>query len=173
MAIASPRAPVHDCADAMTAPSSKASQLRACIDRATPAFLLEAHNAVAAKIVENAKFDAIWASGLTLSSVLGKRDANEASWSEIAGAASSINDVVDIPVLVDGDSGYGNFNSVRQFVRRTRLIGMAGVVLEDKQFPKLNSLLETRDTLLPAKHFCGLIRAAKDSQADGSFSVIA
>jgi phosphoenolpyruvate phosphomutase len=138
-----------------------------------PSFLLEAHNAISARIVQKAKFDAVWASGLTLSSTLGRRDANEATWTELADVASSINDAIDIPVLLDGDNGHGSFNSVRQLVKRTSAAGIAGVVLEDKQFPKLNSFLETGDVLLDAKQFCGFIRAAKDSQRDADYSVIA
>jgi phosphoenolpyruvate phosphomutase len=136
-------------------------------------FLMEAHSGVSAHIVEEAGFEAIWASGLTIATSLGVRDCNEASWTQVLEVVESMADVTSIPILVDGDSGYGNFNNVRRLVRKLCERGVAGVCLEDKLFPKANSFLGERQPLVDVAEFCGKIRAARDSQTDEEFCVVA
>ena len=79
---------------------------------------MEAHDGLSAKIVEEAGFDGIWASGLTMSAALGVRDSNEASWTQILDVLEFMADATSIPILVDGDTGYGNFNNMRRVVRK-------------------------------------------------------
>ena len=74
-------------------------------------FLLEAHNGLSAKIVEEAGFKGIWASGLCISASLGVRDNNEASWTQVLEVLEFMSDATTIPILVDADTGYGNFNN--------------------------------------------------------------
>ncbi len=62
---------------------SKTERLRALLDSKDLEFLMEAHNGLSAKIVEEAGFKGIWASGLSMSAALGVRDNNEASWTQI------------------------------------------------------------------------------------------
>jgi phosphoenolpyruvate phosphomutase len=135
--------------------------------------ILEAHSGLSAKVVEEAGFSAIWASGLSISSALGLRDCNEASWSQVVEVAQSIHDAVNIPVLLDGDSGFGNFNNVRHVVKRLSRYGVAGMSLEDKLFPKMNSFIAGAHDLASVEEFCGKIKAAQDSKCDPHFSVIA
>jgi 2-methylisocitrate lyase-like PEP mutase family enzyme len=71
---------------------------------------MEAHDGISAKIVEEAGFKGIWASGLALSTALGVRDSNEASWTQVLEMLEFMSDATQIPILVDGDTGYGNFN---------------------------------------------------------------
>lgn len=137
------------------------------------AFIMEAHNALSARIVEKAGFCGIWASGLSISSALGLRDANEASWTQVVDIVEQMTDATQIPILVDGDSGFGNFNNVRQFVRKLDQRGAAGVCLEDKLFPKMNSFLGEKQALADIDEFSGRIKAAKDSQENKEFCVIA
>ena len=137
-------------------------------------FLCEAHNGISAKIVEEAGFKAIWGSGLTLSAAMGVRDSNEASWTQVLEVLEFIGDATSIPLLLDADTGYGNFNNVRRLVRKLEQRGVAAMCIEDKQFPKTNSLLENgRQELAAIDEFCGKIKAAKDAQIDPDFSVIA
>jgi len=152
---------------------SRGAALRTILQSNSLSFVMEAHNGISAKIAAEAGFEAIWASGLSMSAALGLRDRNEASWTQIVDLAEIISEGVDIPVLLDGDTGFGDFNNVRRLVKKLCERGIAGVCLEDKKFPKQNSFLSENQTLAPIQEFCGKIRAAKDSQIDPSFVVVA
>jgi len=135
---------------------------------------MEAHNALSARIAEEAGFGGIWASGLSIAAALGVRDANEASWTQVLDVVEFMADAADSPILMDGDTGYGNFNNVRRLIAKLEPRGIAGVCLEDKLFPKTNSF-HHGDTqpLAAVDEFCGRIRAAKDTQRDPDFVVVA
>jgi len=81
-------------------------------------FLMEAHNGLCAKIVEEAGFEAIWASGLSISATLGVRDSNEASWTQLLEILEFMSDATSISILLDGDTGYGNFNNIRRLIQK-------------------------------------------------------
>lgn len=136
-------------------------------------FLMEAHDGVSSKIVENTGFKGIWASGLCISTALGVRDSNEISWTQVTQLLEHMSNVTHIPILVDGDTGHGNFNNVRILVKKLCQIQIAALAIEDKVFPKTNSFIETRQSLADVKEFCGKIKAAKDSQTDPNFCLIA
>src|SRR5260370_14039374 len=136
-------------------------------------FLMEAHNGLSAKLVEEAGFPGIWASGLAISAALGVRDNNEASWTQVLEVLEFMADATTLPILVDGDTGYGNFNNVRRLVRKLGERGIAGVCLEDKLFPKTNSFLGERQNLAAIVAVRGRIRAGKDAQTDEDFSIVA
>ena len=99
-------------------PKSKASRLRAELCGPELAFLMEAHDGLSAKIVEQAGFKGIWASGLSMATALGVRDSNEASWTQVLEMLEFMSDSTSIPILVDGDTGYGNFNNVNGIIGR-------------------------------------------------------
>ena len=152
----------------------KSGRLRELINGSGTAFLMEAHSGLSAKIVEEAGFQGIWASGLALSAAFGVRDNNEVSWTQIVDMVEFMNDRVSIPILLDGDTGYGNFNTVRRLVRKLEQRGIAGVCIEDKLFPKTNSFVgSVQQPLATVEEFCGKIKAAKDTQIDNDFVVVA
>ncbi|MDB6087693.1 MAG: aepX [Gammaproteobacteria bacterium] len=137
-------------------------------------FLMEAHNGLSARIVREAGFSGIWASGLSISAQFGVRDNNEASWTQIVDMLEFMADASDLPILLDGDTGYGNFNNMRRLVRKLEQRGIAGVCIEDKQFPKTNSFLNgERQPLADIAEFAGKIAAGKDTQNDPTFSIVA
>jgi phosphoenolpyruvate phosphomutase len=136
-------------------------------------FLMEAHNGLSARIVEQSGFKGIWASGLSISASLGVRDNNEASWTQVLEMAEFMSDCTAIPILLDGDTGYGNFNNLRRLVRKLEQRDIAGVCIEDKLFPKTNSFLSEFQPLAGIDEFCGKIKAGKDSQRDDDFCLIA
>ncbi len=137
-------------------------------------FILEAHNGLSAKIVEEAGFDGIWASGLAMSAALGVRDNNEASWTQILEVLEFMSDASRIPIMVDADTGYGNFNNVRRLVQKLEQRSIAAMCIEDKLFPKTNSFIDGEaQQLADVEEFAGKIRAAKDSQSDPDFNVVA
>ncbi|WP_241665492.1 phosphoenolpyruvate mutase [Teichococcus oryzae] len=147
--------------------------LRREIENSALSFLMEAHDGLSAKIVEEAGFRGIWASGLTISASLGLRDSNEASWTQVLDVLEYMADATTLPILVDGDTGHGNFNNVRRLVRKLCERGIAGVCIEDKVFPKTNSFIGDAQPLADLEEFCGRIKAGKDSQTDSDFMLIA
>jgi phosphoenolpyruvate phosphomutase len=153
---------------------SKSTRLKNIINKSYLDFIMEAHNGLSAKVVEESRFKGIWASGLTLSASLGVRDNNEASWSQILDVLEFMSDVTTIPILFDGDTGFGNFNNARILVRKLEQREIAGVCIEDKQFPKTNSFLGSdRQLLADVDEFCGKIKAMKDVQKNDDFIVVA
>jgi phosphoenolpyruvate phosphomutase len=154
-------------------PATKAARLRALLASPKLEFLMEAHNGLSAKIVEESGFEGIWASGLTMSAALGVRDNNEASWTQVLEVLEFMADATTLPILVDGDTGWGNFNNMRRAVRKLCQRGIAGICIEDKLFPKTNSFIGDGQPLADIDEFCGKIKAGKDSQTDEDFVVIA
>lgn len=152
---------------------SKFRQLRALIASPELEFLMEAHDGMSAKIVEEAGFKGVWASGLSMSAALGVRDSNEASWTQILEVLEFMSDATTVPILVDGDTGWGNFNNMRRAVRKLGERGVAGICIEDKLFPKTNSFIGEGQALADIDEFCGKIKAGKDSQVDDDFSIVA
>ena len=135
---------------------------------------MEAHDGVSARIAAEAGFEGVWASGLTMSASFGVRDNNELSWSQVVDHVGFMADAAAAPILVDGDTGYGNFNNMRRLVRKLEQVGVAGVTIEDKLFPKTNSFLRSeQQPLADVEEFCGKIKAGKDSQADPDFVLVA
>jgi phosphoenolpyruvate mutase len=156
------------------AEEAKATRLKRLLQAPGLSFFLEAHNALSARVVEEAGFEAVWASGLSISAALGVRDSNEASWTQVLEVVEFMSDATRIPILVDGDTGYGNFNNARRLVRKLEQRGVAGVCIEDKVFPKTNSFLKgPGQDLVDIDEFCGKIRACKDAQRVEDFAVVA
>lgn len=153
---------------------SKCRQLRSLLESNELEFILEAHNGISAGIAERTGFKGIWGSGLAISAQFGVRDSNEASWSQVVDMLEFMSDATTIPILLDGDTGYGNFNNLRRLVKKLEQRNIAGVCIEDKQFPKTNSFINGRkQPLADIDEFCGKIKAGKDSQADDDFCIIA
>lgn len=151
----------------------KTTQLRNMIESKQLELLMEAHNALSAIIVEEAGFKGIWASGLSMSAALGVRDNNEASWTQVLEVLEFMSDATTIPILLDGDTGYGNFNNARRLVEKLEQRQIAGVCIEDKLFPKTNSFIKGEaQPLADIEEFCYKIKAMKDTQKDDDFIVV-
>jgi phosphoenolpyruvate phosphomutase len=152
----------------------KTTQLKRIIKSKKLQFLMEAHNGLSAKIVEEEGFSGIWGSGLSISAAMGVRDNNEASWTQVLEVLEFMSDNTSIPILLDGDTGYGNFNNVRRLIKKLEQRKIAGVCIEDKLFPKTNSFISGEaQPLADMNEFAGKITAAKDSQEDPDFVVVA
>jgi phosphoenolpyruvate phosphomutase len=132
-----------------------------------------AHNALGAKLVERNGFAGVWSSGFEISTSHGVPDASILTMSEYLAAAQSMADAVTIPVVADCDTGYGNSNNVIRMVRQFEAAGVAGVCIEDKLFPKINSFTPGRQELASIAEFVGKILAAKNAQQSSEFIVIA
>ncbi len=137
-------------------------------------FICEAHNGLSAKIVEEAGFKGIWGSGLTISAQYGVRDNNETSWTQVLETLEFMSDATLVPIMLDGDTGYGSFNNFRRLIHKLEQRGIAAVCIEDKIFPKTNSFISGNTQPLADIHeFCGKIKAGKDAQLDDDFSIVA
>lgn len=152
----------------------KTTQLKGLLQSPQTEFILEAHNGLAARIVEEAGFKGIWGSGLALSAQHAVRDNNELSWTQVVNILEFMSDATSIPILLDGDTGYGDFNNMRRLVRKLEQRDIAGVCIEDKLFPKTNSFIQgERQELEDVQIFCGKIQAGKDAQHDDDFCIVA
>lgn len=142
---------------------SRADAFLASLYHPELSFIVEAHSGLAARLAEQAGCETLWASSLSISSMMGVRDANEASWSQIIDIVEWLTQACKLPVLVDGDSGHGDFNTARRFGKKLVMRGAAGVCFEDKIFPKRNSFAGGSQALVDTAEFCGLIAATKDA----------
>jgi len=133
-----------------------------------------AYDAMSAKLVESHGFDAIWAGSFAISAIHNVPDASILTMTEFFDAASNMAHSCEIPVIADCDTGYGDANNVRHMVKKYENAGIAGICIEDKTFPKQNSLLKDgNNQLLSEKDFVAKILAAKDVKQNKSFSIIA
>lgn len=153
---------------------NKTTKLKEMLNTKGLSFICEAHNGLASKIVEEAGFEGIWGSGLSISAAMGVRDNNEASWTQVLDVLEFMTDATSIPILLDGDTGYGNFNNMRRLVKKLEQRDVAGVCIEDKLFPKTNSFIKgDAQPLAEIDEFCGKIKAGKDTQKDDDFCIVA
>ncbi|MCL1864040.1 MAG: phosphoenolpyruvate mutase [Defluviitaleaceae bacterium] len=153
---------------------TKREKFRKLLNHNKHFFLMEAHDGLSSKIVEETGFSAIWASGLSITASLGVRDNNEISYTQLLDVLEYMNDATSLPILVDGDTGYGNFNNASVLLRKLEERGIAAVCIEDKKFPKTNSFLEdSMDALADPLEFAGKIRAMKAAQSSPDFTVVA
>lgn len=153
---------------------TKALAFRAALSGGRLLTAMAAHDPLGAKLVAEAGFDAVWASGFELSASRGVPDASIVSMSEMLETAARIDAAVSIPVVADIDTGFGNAVNVHHAVTRYAAAGAAAVVMEDKTFPKDTSLREGgRQELLPASTFQGKIEAARDAAGERGPVVVA
>ena len=133
-----------------------------------------AYDAMSAKLVENSGFDAIWAGSFAISAIHAVPDASILTMTEFFDVAANMAQTCNIPVIADCDTGYGDPNNVRHLVKKYENAGIAAIVIEDKTFPKQNSLLKDgNNELLSEKDFVAKIIAANDSKQDKDFMIIA
>jgi phosphoenolpyruvate phosphomutase len=152
---------------------TKSTTLRNLLNDTAITRIMGAHSPLSARLAVDAGFDAVWASGLEISALAGVPDANILSMSQCLQAAGDIAEAVTAPVLADCDSGFGSVNNVVDMVRRYERAGIAGVCIEDKQYPKLNSFIEGNQDLAPLPDFVAKILAATHSRRDEDFVIVA
>ncbi len=152
----------------------QAKRLRALIERKGPIVVAGAHSGLSARLVEQAGFDAIWASGFEISAARGVPDANVLTQTETLQSAREMADATSIPVIADCDNGFGNAINVIRTVRDYEAAGVAAICIEDNVFPKRCSFYEgVKRELAATDEHAGKVRAAKDAQRTKEFCVIA
>jgi phosphoenolpyruvate phosphomutase len=133
-----------------------------------------AFDAMSAKLVENAGFDAVWAGGFAISATHALPDASILTMTEFLNAASIMANACDVPIIADCDTGYGGPSNVTHMVRKYESAGISSICIEDKIFPKQNSLLEGgQNDLLSEKEFVAKILAANEAKNSKDFLIIA
>ena len=133
-----------------------------------------AFDAMSAKLVENSGFDAVWAGSFAISAVHALPDASILTMTEFFDVASNMSSTCEIPIIADCDTGYGGPSNVHHMVRKYENAGISSICIEDKTFPKQNSLLENgKNDLLSQKEFVAKILAAKEARNDKNLIIIA
>ncbi len=125
------------------------------------------HDALAARIAERTGFEAVYFTGAGFSYThLGAPDLGLVSLSETVWRLAAITEATRLPVIADGDTGYGNALNIGRTVREFERAGAAAIQLEDQTFPKRCGHL-TGKTLVSAREMVGKIKAAVDARRDG------
>ena len=133
-----------------------------------------AFDAMSAKLVEFHGFDAIWAGSFAISATHAVPDASILTMTEFFNAASNMAEACTIPVIADCDTGYGGPSNVSYLVKKYENAGIAAICIEDKVFPKQNSLLQNgQNNLISEKDFVAKIIAGREAKQDKNFMVIA
>ena len=133
-----------------------------------------AFDAMSAKLVEINGFDAIWAGSFAISATHALPDASIMTMTEFLAVASNMVESCKIPIIADCDTGFGGPSNVSHMVKKYENAGVAAVSIEDKTFPKQNSLLENgKQELLPEKEFVAKIISAREAKQDKNFMIIA
>ena len=133
-----------------------------------------AFDAMSAKLVELSNFDAVWAGSFAISATHALPDASILTMTEFLSVASNMTDACSIPIIADCDTGCGGPSNVSHMVKKYESAGIAAISIEDKIFPKQNSLLENGiQELLPEKDFVAKLIAAKNAKINENFMIIA
>ncbi len=152
---------------------NKTTQLKEMILEPDILVAPSAYDALSAKVIEKAGFRAVHMTGSgTSASLLGYPDMGFTTSSEMAMHAKNLVLAVDVPVFVDGDSGYGNALNTWRTVRELERAGVAGLHLEDQVTPKRCGHLEGK-RVIPMEEMVGKIEAAVSAREDDDFQIIA
>jgi len=132
-----------------------------------------AFDVMSAKLAEMNSFDAIWASGFGISSARALPDAGIITMTELLDAVTFMAEACDIPVIADCDTGYGGPNNVAHLVKKFENAGIGGICIEDKTFPKENSLFKDgKQDMLSKRDFVAKLVAAKNARKNDDFIII-
>lgn len=135
--------------------------------------VMAAHSPLSARLVEEAAFDGIWASGFELSALFGLPDVSLITMTQHLEMVRAMAGQSSLPVVADIDTGFGNAVNVVYAVAQYERAGAAAVVIEDKTFPKVTSLVaDGRQELVRIEEFQGKIEAACATRPDKDFLVI-
>jgi phosphoenolpyruvate phosphomutase len=152
---------------------SKTRQLRQLLAGEQIVRAVGAHDAMTARLVEAAGFEAVWASSLELSASHAVPDAGLLTMTQYLDAAENMDAAIALPVIADCDTGFGGPLNVEHLVHRYERRGIAAVCIEDKVFPKMNSFAAVAHPLLPVPEFVDKIAAGKAAQRDPDFMLLA
>ena len=155
---------------AVTRPTTRLKQI---LQRRSAAILPGTPNALFARVIDSLEFDAIYLTGAGIANMsLGVPDIGLVTLTELTAHLSAITEIVQRPVLVDADTGFGNPVSVTRTVRVLEQAGAAGIQLEDQIFPKKCGHFSGKD-VISTDEMVQKIKAAVDSRRDGDLQIVA
>jgi len=153
--------------------TSRAAAVRARLQGAGPVVMPGVFDALSARIAARAGFDVMFVSGYSVSATqLGEPDFGILTQTEVVAAATRICGAVDVPVLIDADTGYGNAVNVTRTVRELLRAGAAGVFLEDQVWPKRCGHMRGK-RVIPVGEQVAKLRAAVAARGDADFFIVA
>ena len=148
-------------------------RLRELVERRSATLIPGVANALAARVVEDLGFEAVYLSGAGLSNTfLGLPDLGFVGLPELVQHTAAIRNVVELPIIVDADTGFGNALNVGHTVRALERAGASAVQLEDQVSPKRCGHFEGK-SVIPAGEMVQKVRAAAEARVDPDFLVIA
>jgi 2-methylisocitrate lyase-like PEP mutase family enzyme len=149
------------------------ARLRALLESGQMIVAPGAFDPLAARLVEEAGFPAVYMTGFgTSAALLGRPDVGLLTMTEMAGNAARIAACVDIPVIADADTGYGNPLNVIRTVGAFEAAGVAGIHIEDQVAPKKCGHMDGK-LVIPADEMAAKIRAATEARTSPGFVIIA
>jgi 2,3-dimethylmalate lyase len=150
-----------------------AARLRELLDSGQTIVAPGAFDPLSARLVEEAGFPAVYMTGFgTSAALIGRPDVGLLTMTEMAGNAGRIAACVDIPVIADADTGYGNPLNVIRTVGAYEAAGVAGIHIEDQVAPKKCGHMEGK-LVIPAEEMAEKVRAAVEARAQPEFVIIA
>jgi 2-methylisocitrate lyase-like PEP mutase family enzyme len=147
-------------------------RLRALLRQGPMVVAPGAYDCITARLIEQAGFPAVYMTGAGTAATLGYPDYGLIGLTEMADNAGRIAAAVQVPVIADADTGYGNELNVTRTVREYERRGVAGLHIEDQGFPKKCGHLENKE-VIPAAQFAAKIKAAAEARSDRDFLIIA
>jgi 2-methylisocitrate lyase-like PEP mutase family enzyme len=160
-------------ADLLSHPRDRRARLRALLDGDRPLVAPGAYDALSARLVEQAGFDVVYMTGFgTTASLLGRPDVGLLGQAEMVDNARRMTGAVDVPLIADADTGYGNPINVIRTVREYEQAGVAGLHIEDQVMPKKCGHLAGKE-VVPLPEMVAKIRAAVDARTDPDLVLIA
>jgi 2-methylisocitrate lyase-like PEP mutase family enzyme len=149
------------------------ARLRALLESGQTIVAPGAFDPLSARLVEDAGFPAVYMTGFgTSAALIGRPDVGLLTMTEMAGNAGRIAAAVDIPVIADADTGYGNPLNVIRTVGAYEAAGVAGIHIEDQVAPKKCGHLEGK-LVIPAEEMAQKVRAAAEARTQPEFVIIA
>ena len=151
---------------------SRASKLRAMLKQDGMIVAPGAYDCITARTIAQAGFSAVYMTGAGTAATLGYPDYGLVTMSEMADNAGRIANCVDVPVIADADTGYGNELNTTRTVREYERRGVAGLHIEDQGFPKKCGHLDNK-VIVPLDEYLAKVRAAVAAKTDPDFLIIA
>lgn len=152
---------------------NKNQQFKSLLEDKQSFILPGAYDAMSALVIQQAGYKAIYATGAGISNAhLGWADVGLTTMQDVINVVSKMVDVTDVPVIVDGDTGFGNAINVIRTVKEFEKIGVSGIQLEDQVSPKKCGHFNGQD-VISKNEMVGKIKAAVDARIDEDFTIIA
>ncbi len=151
---------------------SRASNLRAMMKQDGMIVAPGAYDCITARTIAQSGFPAVYMTGAGTAATLGYPDYGLVTMSEMAENAGRIAAAVDVPVIADADTGYGNELNTTRTVREYEKRGIAGLHIEDQGFPKKCGHLDNK-VIVPLDEYLAKVRAAVAARRDADFLIIA